>query len=83
MSEPVQQQFSFLHLVPTYRRVELLDNEQYVLRRYSSASSVVSFASSVSMSSLPVVSSTGYGPNGFLILTSSIDFDTVDDDEEE
>ena len=77
MSKSTEQQTSFLALVPTYRRIELLDDERYVLRRYSSASaaSVVSFSSSSSESL------TGYGPNGFLILTSSIEFETVDDED--
>ena len=78
MSESLEQQRSFLRLVPTWQRpmVEFDDTREFRLRRWSTASSTMSLSSLASLSS-------DYGENGFLVLTPIISLDpaTVEDEE--
>ena len=72
MSGSIDRRPSFLSLVPTYQRiyVEVEEEPNQLTRRYSIASSVLSFASSISFTN-------DYGENGFLVLTSALNDELV------
>lgn len=76
MSESTPRRPSFLCLVPTWERSDILlaENRERRSRRWSDAS--VSSVSSTTSSA-----SSDYGENGFLVLTATTSFDQVDEEE--
>ena len=76
MSESTHRQPSFLCLVPTWQRPEILlpENPERRSRRWSQAS-VSSFSSTTSSASRD------YGENGFLVLTATTSFDDLEEEE--